>query len=254
MSAITINNKFIHEVNWLEPSACPFNGGNGIDVWSISFNPLTPVPDACLSVISADEVARANRFYQQKDRNRFMLSRWVLRTILAKYIGVQPAEIEFEAGKNKKPHIKNNGGLDLHYNMSHSLGHVLLAISDKILGADIEFINPDFGYSEVLADNFSPAEVSYINESDHIDRFFTLWTRKEAITKATAQGLDCDLRLLPALDGLHMVEAGIIASDDNWLINSFMINEKYAGSLAIGSSIEALQFFQLEATGSYLSF
>jgi len=253
MSAITVINKFVTNITWLDSSGCPFRINNGIDVWSISFNPLLPVPEVSLAVISADEVARANRFYQQKDRNRFMLSRWVLRTILAKYIGVQAAEIEFEAGKNKKPHIKNNGGLDLHYNMSHSSGRVLLAISDKILGADIEFINTDFGYSEVLADNFSPAEVSYINESDHIDRFFTLWTRKEAITKATAQGLDCDLRLLPALDGLHMVEAGIIASDDNWLINSFMINEKYAASVASCVSPGTLQFFQLDATSEHLS-
>lgn len=254
MSAITVTNKFITDIGWLEPCACSFSVGHRIDVWSIAINPLQPVPEACMAIISADEVTRADRFYLQKDRNRFMFSRWALRTILAKYLHLQPAEIEFEAGKNKKPHIKNSGVAALHYNMSHSAGNILLAISDAVLGADIEFINPDFGYSEVLADNFSPAEVNYINGSDHINRFFSLWTRKEAITKATAQGLDCDLRLLPALDGRHMVEAGIIASDDNWLINSFIINEKYAGSVASGSSIEALQFFHLDATGNELSF
>ncbi|MES2109204.1 MAG: 4'-phosphopantetheinyl transferase superfamily protein [Bacteroidota bacterium] len=254
MSAITITNKFITDIDWLEPSACPFKVGDGIDVWSISFNPLLPVPDTCLAVISADDVARANKFYQQKDRNRFMISRWILRTILAKYIHLQPVEIEFESGKNKKPHVKNAGRQNLHYNMSHSSGNILLAVSDKVLGADIEFINTDFGYSDVLADNFSPPEVSYINEAEHINRFFTLWTRKEAITKATAQGLDCDLRQLPALDGLHIVEAGIIASDDDWLINSFLIGEKYAASIASSVSPGALQFFQLDATSGELPF
>jgi 4'-phosphopantetheinyl transferase len=253
MSAITVTNNFLQGIVCREPSVSTFSINEGIDVWNVSINPLLPVPGACLAVISADEVARANRYYQQKDRSRFMLSRWALRTILAKYIGVQPAEIEFEDGKNKKPHIKNNGGLDLHYNMSHSSGHILLAVSDKVLGADIEFINTDFGYSEVLADNFSPAEVNYIKETDHINRFFTLWTRKEAITKATAQGLDCDLRLLPALDGFHTVEPGIIASDDDWLINTFIINGKYAASVASCVSPGVLQFFQLDATGERLS-
>jgi len=254
MSTITVTNKFIPDIDWLEPSACPFKIDDGIDIWSISFNPLLPVPDACLAIISADEVARANKFYQQKDRIRFMISRWVLRTILAKYLHVQPTEIEFEPGKNKKPHIKNADGPNLHYNISHSSSNILLAVSDKILGADIEFINTDFGYDDVLVDNFSPAEVSYINDADHINRFFTLWTRKEAITKATAQGLDCDLRLLPALDGLHGIEPGIIASDDDWLINSFLINEKYAASVASCASPGALRFFRLDATGDKLPF
>lgn len=250
MRAINITNKFLTGVTWAKPAACPFAVNNGIDVWSITINPLQPVPDACLAVISADEVARANRFYQQKDRNRFIMSRWALRSILGRYVDLQAAEIEFEAGKNKKPHIKNTGVSPLHYNMSHSAGNILLAVSDAVLGADIEFINPDFGYSEVLADNFSPPEVSYINEADHINRFFTFWTRKEAITKATAQGLDCDLRLLPALDGEHTIESGIVASGDDWLINSFIIDEKYTASVASDSSPGTLQFFQLDATGS----
>lgn len=253
MSAITVINKFVTDIEWLEPCGCPFSINNGIDIWSISFNPVPVVPGACLAVISADEVARANRFYQQKDQNRFMLSRWALRNILAKYLHLKPAAIEFEAGENKKPHVKNPGVVNLHYNMSHSAGNILLAISDKVLGADIEFINADFGYSEVLGDNFSPAEISYVNEADHINRFFTLWTRKEAITKATAQGLDCDLRLLPALDGEHMVNPGIIASNDDWLINSFLINQKYAASVASCMSPGDLQFFQLDATGDHLS-
>jgi len=253
MRSIQLINNFLTGVSWLELTACPFSIKNGIDIWNIGIDPLLPVPEACTAVVSIDEVARANRFYQQKDRNRFLLSRWALRTILAKYTGVEPAEIEFEAGKNKKPHLKNNSGLNLHFNMSHSSGRILLAISDKVLGADIEFINPYFGYNEVLADNFSPAEVNYINEKDHINRFFTLWTRKEAITKATAQGLDCDLRLLPALNGSHTVESGIIASDDDWLINTFIINEKYACSVACCLSPGVLQFFQLDATGERFS-
>lgn len=254
MKPIQVTNKFLKGITWFAPEACPFETGNSIDVWSVGIDRALPVSGAFLAVISTAEKDRADRFYQQKDRNRFIISRWVLRTILAKYLGVKPAEVEFEAGKNKKPHINKPDAPNLHYNLSHSAENILLAVSDKALGADIEFINPDFGYSEVLADNFSPAEISYIEELDHINRFFILWTRKEAITKATAQGLDCDLRLLPGLEGPHSVLPGIIASDNDWMINSFLINEKYAASVATTSLPCTLQFFSFDAAGNKLFF
>ena len=231
MTPINVTNRFLSDITWLHPSACSFTIGNHIDVWSVAANPELPVTDDILEVLSLDELARADRFYQKKDRNRFIISRWALRSIIGKYLGKQPKAVEFEAGKNKKPHIKNDR-INLHYNMSHSGGHVLIAVTNSAIGVDIEFINNDFGYSEVLAYNFSADEIQYIKEVDHISRFFKLWTRKEAITKATAQGLDCDLRLLPGLDGAYKVQAGIIASVDDWVINSFNINGRYAASIA----------------------
>ncbi|MGN6393952.1 MAG: 4'-phosphopantetheinyl transferase family protein [Mucilaginibacter sp.] len=242
------------DVIWLEPSICSFRINKSVDIWSISINPLLPVPGSRLAILPADEKDRANRFYRQNDRNRFLISRWALRTILARYLGLEPSAMIFEAGKNKKPHIKNPGGLSLHYNLSHSAENILLAVSDEAIGADVEFINRDFGYSEVLADNFSLEEVSYINEADHINRFFVLWTRKEAITKATAQGLDCDLTLLPGLEGPHSVQTGIIASDNDWQISSFIINEKYAASVATNPLPGTLQFFSFDAASDTPTF
>lgn len=244
MRPINVTNKFLPGITWLEASACGFIIGDHIDVWSVEVNPAASNTDELLAIISPDELARANRFYQQKDRDRFITSRWALRNIVGKYIGAQPTEVEFEAGKNKKPHIKN-AGLNLHYNLSHSGKHILLAVAGSVIGVDIEFIDNNFGYSEVLADNFSAAEVIHINERDQISRFFKLWTRKEAITKATAQGLDCDLRLLPGLDGVHKVESGVIASDADWVINSFIIDERYAASIAHAPAINRIAFYKL---------
>lgn len=244
MRPIKVTNHFLTGISWLDAAACDFSTGNHIDVWRITTYQRLPIISELLAILPQDELARANRFFQQKDRDRFIVSRWALRNIIAKYIGMPPADIVFEAGKNKKPHVKSDS-VNLHYNLSHSGGHILLAVAGSVLGADIEFINNDFKYSEVLADNFSANEIRYINEAEHTDRFFRLWTRKEAITKATAQGLDCDLRLLPALDGTHEAETGVIASDEDWVINSFAIDGQYAASVAHTPAIDKIAFYNL---------
>jgi len=209
--------------------------------------------DSFKSILTGDEIGRANRFYLQKDRNRFITSRAALRTILGKYLNLAPEAVEFESGLNKKPFIKNGNQNNLQYNLSHSGDAILLAVTDSPIGADVEFINNDFGYSEVLTDNFSSAEVNYITETDSIHRFFKLWTRKEAVTKATAQGLDCDLRLLPGLEGTSVVAGGIIASNEDWVINSFNLNMQYIASVASNPLIDQISFFNLATVNFALS-
>jgi len=245
MPSINVTNNFLADIAWLDSSACGFKISNSIDVWKVSSD-LNPVlVDNFKSILTGDEIDRANRFYQQKDRNRFIISRAALRTILGKYLNIAPEAIEFEPGLNKKPFIKYGNQNNLQYNLSHSGEAILLAVADSAIGADVEFVNHDFGYREVLADNFSAAEVNYITEADSIHRFFKLWTRKEAITKATAQGLDCDLRLLPGLEGTTVVADGVIASNDDWIINSFNLNNQYIASVAGKPLINTISFFNL---------
>ncbi|MCO5947015.1 4'-phosphopantetheinyl transferase family protein [Mucilaginibacter flavidus] len=248
MLSINVTNNFLADITWLDSSACSFKISNNIDVWKANPNLNPKLVDSFKSMLTGDEIARADRFYQQKDRNRFIISRAALRTILGKYLNIAPEAIEFESGLNKKPFIKSGNQNNLQYNLSHSGDAILLAVADSPIGADVEFINQDFGYRDVLADNFSPRECNYITETDAIHRFFKLWTRKEAITKATAQGLDCDLRLLPGLDGTTAVFDGIIASNEDWVINSFNLNNQYIASVAGNQLIDKISFFDLATT------
>jgi len=247
MAQINVTNKFLTDVHWLEAALCDFKIDNGIDVWKMKAG-LSPASiDKIRHMLAGDEIDRANKFYQQKDRDRFITSRAALRIILGKYLNIAPGAVEFSPGLNKKPFIKTGNQHNLQYNLSHSGDAILLAVADSAVGADVEFINHDFGYREVLTDNFSTDEIKYITDIDSIVRFFKLWTRKEAITKATAQGLDCDLRLLPGLDGTTAVEPGIIASNDDWLINSFNLDTHYMASVAGSPLIGKVSFFNLQA-------
>ena len=243
MGSITIDNQYLTDIAWLNASSCSFAINNHIDVWKIAVSSNLLLIDHFLTVLAPDEIARANRFYQVKDRNRFIVSRGALRYILGKYLNQIPADVQFGIGDNDKPYIKNENPFNLQYNLSHSGDALLLAISDSSIGADIELINESFGFNEVLDDNFSVSEVNYIKEENAVDRFFRLWTRKEALTKATAQGLDGDLRLIPALDGTHLVNPGIISSNNNWITKSFALNDQYIASIASAPFINKTLFW-----------
>lgn len=243
MEAITITNQYLTEITWLNPSVCNFIADNRIDVWKVGVSSNLLLVDGFLTIMTPDEIARANRFYQLKDRNRFIVSRGALRHIMGKYLKQSPSNVEFGVGENNKPNIKSGYPINLQFNMSHSGDAILLAISDAAIGADIEFINTSFGFGEVLEDNFSVDEISYIKDADSVNRFFRLWTCKEALTKATAQGLDGDLRSVPGLEGKHQIQPGIIASNNNWLIRNFALNDQYTASIASPPFINEILFW-----------
>ena len=56
-----------------------------------------------LATLSADERQRAARFATELLRNRFVVGRGMLRTILAKYLAVEPRELAFQYSDYGKP-------------------------------------------------------------------------------------------------------------------------------------------------------
>lgn len=229
----TITCAEIFNPDWHNGNDCDFNIGQAADVWQISITSNILAINDFLALLSADERARASRYYQQKDRERFIISRGVLRVLLARYLKMQAAEIVFKIGVNKKPFVKSADGTELHYNASHSGDYVLIAIAALPVGVDVENMEPLFPYQEILEHSFNPDEITYIDQSvTQLETFYTLWTRKEALLKATAKGIDDDMKLVPCLDGEHMVSASIIQSSQNWFVSSFNINHSYIGSVA----------------------
>jgi 4'-phosphopantetheinyl transferase len=245
MSAIKIRIQYLNDVTWVNSTACDFLvNDNSTDVWRINISSNLSLLDYFLSILHPDEIARANRYYQTKDRNRFIISRGALRIILGKYLNGKPVLIEFKTGINKKPYINTNL-TQLCYNISHSGDWILLGISDSEIGADTEQVNFTFKHQDVLQDNFSPAEINYINQSSSVERFFMLWTRKEALTKATGKGLDNDLKLIPCLDGIHVAQSSTISSEEDWLISTFSLSENYLASVANNIKIVTMRFWDI---------
>ncbi|WP_133574839.1 4'-phosphopantetheinyl transferase superfamily protein [Pedobacter metabolipauper] len=112
-----------------------------------------------------------------------------------------------------------------------------------MLPAIVEYIDPAFGYQEIIADTFSAEEIDYVEEENSLDRFFTLWTRKEAFVKVTGLGLGDHLKLIPSLAGRHILHQSIPGADLNWQVLSFMETGNYMISIANGMVINKIRGF-----------
>ena len=112
--------------------------------------------------LAPDERARAGRFLYEEDRRRYTVARGVSRSILARYLGVEPATIEFRYGAYSKPSLTETGAaLDVRFNLSHSHGLALhVFVIGREVGVDVEHMRPSTDVMGVARHSFSLAEVN----------------------------------------------------------------------------------------------
>jgi 4'-phosphopantetheinyl transferase len=150
----------------------------------------------CALLLPPDELLRAdgNRF--ERDRRRFIVARATLRKLLGGCLAVAPETITFAYARNGKPFIADRT-TELEFNVSHAHERALYAIASRhALGVDIEYLNRDVNH-DALAERFftgrEHAQLQRIPEADRKRAFLICWTRKEAVIKATGDGLSLPL-------------------------------------------------------------
>jgi 4'-phosphopantetheinyl transferase len=169
-----------------------------IHVWRVSLDQTESCLQSLQQTLSTDERAKADRFVFPKDRSQFIVSRGALRAILSRYLNISSHIWRFDYNPYGKPSlIVAQGGNTLRFNVSHSRGLALIAITkNRDIGVDIEGINPNFSCLEIAEKFFSPLENSVLRSlPEHLQptAFFTCWTRKEAYIKAVGKGLSIPL-------------------------------------------------------------
>lgn len=144
--------------------------------------------------LSTDEWERARRFHFQKDRDHFIAARGLLRVILGLYLSKEPDQLQFCYGPYGKPSLTQEfGGDTLRFNLSHSYGLALFAITrGRELGVDLEQLRSQVTNIQIAERFFSPREVAALRALPinlQQEAFFTCWTCKEAYLKARGEGL-----------------------------------------------------------------
>jgi 4'-phosphopantetheinyl transferase len=169
-------------------------GCDDLHGWRTTLNqPLASVQEL-KSLLSREEVERAERFHFEHDRARFLARRGLLRIILGYQLGVDPDTVQFHYAPSGKPEvaeISDKGKLC--FSMSHSHGLNLYVIGwNRNVGIDVERIRPLNKAVPIARRFFSTTEATAIQElpeSLKMLGFFNCWTRKEAYLKATGDGL-----------------------------------------------------------------
>ncbi len=149
-------------------------------------------PDSFRGFLSEDERLRAGRLRGPRGADRFTVGRGILRSILGRYLSHRPNELVFAYGSNGKPTLA--GGLQgqLSFNVSHSGSLAVLVIASGLeVGVDVEEVHPVSNLDATASIFLSPdefAEFKALPINAKPERFFTLWTCKEAVLKAIGSG------------------------------------------------------------------
>lgn len=226
-----------------------------VHVWSANLNRSEKSVKKLQLFLSADERQRAERFYFARDQQHFIVARGVLRKILSHYLQRQPYEINFEYNKYGKPFLPREfGGNDFRFNLSHSHGLALYAMtSRREIGVDVEFIREDFSDLKIADRFFSPNEVSVLRSlPSEIQReaFFLCWTRKEAFIKAKGKGLSIpldqfDVSLVPGQPAALLKTRFDSNEAYHWsLINLTLDIPNYAAAVAVEGQKCRLKYWQ----------
>jgi 4'-phosphopantetheinyl transferase len=202
------------------------------DIWRVSLSANHHWVQQLHDILNSDEQVRAGKYLRGEDAKRFIICRAALKLLLGKYAAQPVSTIALQYGSNRKPFLQTVRGDKLHFNVTHSGDLALIAISHEEVGIDIEQMKSNFEYLEVLDNYFSLREIKKIKDStEPLKLFYKLWTRKEALLKATGKGIIDELSAIEVLDGDNEVDAKLIGTKCNWMINSFN-NQGYAVSLS----------------------
>ena len=167
-----------------------------IDLWFAAFADFDGLDAAATGAdfLDAEERRRRDRFLFTRDRDSFALSHGLLRRILSSYLDVDPAAWRYSWNDWGKPRLAGPAAAaSLHFNLSHTRGGALIGVSRSLeIGVDIEATQRDASCLDLADRYFSPGEVAALRQLPEVrqrDRFFELWTLKEAYIKARGMGL-----------------------------------------------------------------
>ncbi|MEA2575459.1 MAG: 4-phosphopantetheinyl transferase [Chloroflexia bacterium] len=182
---------------WDNPPAHIRPADGEVHVWRAHLHWAASQLSSLQQTLSSDELQRAGRFQFERDRLNFVVSRGVLRNILAYYLGVKPGEITFKYSPYGKPALAFTNAT-LSFNMSHSSGLALYAITrGGRVGVDVEYVKPGLPTDGLAQKFFTPGETATLlalPPAVRHEAFFTYWTYKEAYLKARGEGVAMGLK------------------------------------------------------------
>jgi 4'-phosphopantetheinyl transferase len=200
--------------------------------------------------LGAEERVRHARFRFESDRDIYLVAHALTRRMLGRVIGVASDVLEFAAGEHGRPEIvAPESARAFRFNLSHTHGLVACAVTRAAdIGVDVEYAERRVDVLGVARQVFSPREVAglaALSGAAQRERFFELWTLKEAYIKAIGKGLSAPLRSItfdPAQPDPVPVAFGPEVADDHnrWCLRRFRVGSEHRLALALAADRAAL--------------
>jgi 4'-phosphopantetheinyl transferase len=162
-----------------------------IHIWQVSLTDSGLLIGELWNVLDSAERQKAIRFRKKQDQTCSILSRGMLRAILAWYLDIDPVSLEFYYGVHGRPYLPAEYGLD--FSVSHSDDLILYSFARGCrVGIDVEHETNLPEWTHMINRLFSSREqdwVASLSAPEQRKTFFKLWTLKEAYGKMQGDGL-----------------------------------------------------------------
>lgn len=173
--------------------ASPFTG---VALWSAELATNEGEIGRLSAWLAPEEQARAARFGRDALARRYIAGRALLRWLLAGLLEVTPRAVPIVRGARGRPQLADNAGID--FNVSHTQGIALIGLTrEHRIGVDIEYtdrvVRAD-GLAKKFLTAAEQATLAALPENERRKRFLRYWTCKEAMSKATGDGLAAPFR------------------------------------------------------------
>ncbi len=239
---------------WIRTPVIPELREGDIQIWRLDLdgpegrNLLAQAFEA----LTAEERQRAGKMRTGTAPEEFIAGRGSLRRLLSASLNCDPQGIGIVTGTHRKPILRPVCGIQVpHFNVSHSRGMVLIALSRLgPIGVDVEYMDPSIETVDVARAAFHPEDVRCIETAStaksRMLAFYGCWTRREAVAKADGRGLT-----LPASEFysgtankseqmVKMCQENTIgfsgSSFSHYFVRSFDISPYHLGALAVARS------------------
>jgi 4'-phosphopantetheinyl transferase len=191
--------------------------------------------------LSPDEEARAARMHRESVAARWRVAHVALRAVLAPVVSVAPSEVRFAADATGRPVLDHPAAPQ--FSLSHAGDQALIAVGGTApLGVDLELVRPVAELDDIARTHFASEEHATLvdaREPERTQRFFRIWTRKEAYLKAIGVGVGPRLpRVAVSADAR---DARLLRDDDapdaprQWSVCDLALATPYVGALAVRS-------------------
>ena len=208
---------------------------NEIHVFRIRFNYSSALFKKCYAALSEQEKNRAAFYEFESVKNNYIISQGGMRLILSRYLDLPVEKVNIGRHSKGKPFSLDDP--HLYFNNTNSGDYVMYAFTRSgEIGIDLEHHRQLDDLEEMIVKNSSEKEQEWIKKNPELkeERFFKLWTVKEAYVKAIGEGM----RLPPEAMEFSIEQKkfkllsvkGVFEQED-WIISDLIVPENYIGTL-----------------------
>jgi phosphopantetheinyl transferase len=188
-------------------------------------------PGAESHLLPAAERERMERLASAADQHRYGLAHASRRLILASYLNCAPEQVDIRTDELGKPGVR---GSELEHSLAHAGDRALVAVGwGRALGVDVERVHRMPDVEALVRGAFTTREREHLAAArDEARELLRLWTRKEALLKATGEGVRDWTRGLDVLD--DEPRAG-------WRLVDLELGADYVGAVAVDAGVTRIR-------------